>query len=788
MRDSYEINNVIFDSDNSADNLTKYNMVTVSVEEAIEIPKSISRFSKMYLEVPGKDPVKDAYDKKEQDEEEVDPTPTPEPEPGPSPEPEPEPGPSPEPEPDPEPEPEPEPPETDHPLVVFNDHLYGLYNGTSGINVDSDDATNSILVQIVENGTYELSGNGTNVTVTVMGSLTDVVIILNNLNINNTTFCNDTSSDVPVFNIMNMTNVVFDIYGRNTIAGPDSYYTNPASFIYGNDSNIEFNGDGTLSIIDNIEYDVTSLGAYPPNGIENNNGLIAFLSGIVNISTNGNAIIADTGHVHIDSGNVNITYAGRDGIRSVNGDIEITSGNLTIENCYGFGLNAMVSDRDIPVNGNVYIDGGVVVMTEMHSDGIRGENIDITDGSINIVTVFDNAATGFYKSGIAEIDANTEYKNDNVVTSRINVDTGCHAGIRAGTQAKTYSFEHVSDDDRWRYDEGTSYNKESSGILSIRGGIVTISTTDSGIKVNSLSSTGYEACSDGVYIIGSPDDAIKSYGEIDITGGIITIAASGDAIDCDNEVSIIGNTSITINTCYNAIEAKEVLIGEEDDEEYLPTIVVNANNSGIITNDRTVTYLYDDSSMLTNNYTLTTIYESLSDCQVNNSAITIKIDSQSTRYVSLRNGSSRDMTPIYYKPVGVGISIDGELTLSDGKVYVYGQSSGSNSPISVNGSFTASNRAMFIAAGVDNGDVNKPGLGDVAYITYGSEGSSQETSFRAGAAFSVKTMLDEVVYSGVLIYAGSFILFANPNIISGNTYKLTIGSMTTTATARSASI
>ena len=93
-----------------------------------------------------------------------------------------------------------------------------------------------------------------------------------------------------------------------------------------------------------------------------------------------------------------------------------------------------------------------------------------------------------------------------------------------------------------------------------------------------------------------------------------------------------------------------------------------------------------------------------------------------------------------------------------------------------------------LTGGVDNGDVNRPGLGDVSYITYGYEGSSAETSFRAGASFSVKTMADEIVYSGVLIYAGSFILFTNPNIISGNTYKLIIGSVTTTATAKSASI
>ena len=67
MRETYEVYNVVFYADKSPENRKKYNLVTLEVKGDIKMPISLSRYSKLFIESPFFDPVKEAYDKKDEE-------------------------------------------------------------------------------------------------------------------------------------------------------------------------------------------------------------------------------------------------------------------------------------------------------------------------------------------------------------------------------------------------------------------------------------------------------------------------------------------------------------------------------------------------------------------------------------------------------------------------------------------------------------------------------------------------------------------------------------------------
>ena len=191
----------------------------------------------------------------------------------------------------------------------------------------------------------------------------------------------------------------------------------------------------------------------------------------------------------------------RDAISAKKGSVTVDAGTLNINECAD-GIKAK--------NGDVTINGGTVNITDISSDGIQAEDVAITGGAINITTVYDNAATSYYTNGSSSTTLNTLTENEQsgTKTERINVDTGSHKGIKAGTKASTKVYSDTKETEV----------TEASGGLTISGGTITIDTTGSGLKAGKVSGGTYTACAAGTYIIGSPDDAIQSNNTLDISG------------------------------------------------------------------------------------------------------------------------------------------------------------------------------------------------------------------------------------------------------------------------------
>lgn len=410
------------------------------------------------------------------------------------------------------------------------------------------------------------------------------------------------------------------------------------------------------------------------------------------------------------SDSLTVENSSDDAVLAKNGTINIESGNITIKESAGDALKAK--------KGTVNINGGSVTLTECKDDGIQAENVNITGGTLNIDTYYENAATGYYAAGTYSSGSSSDSKNylwesgDTVKYERFNVDTGSHKGIKAGTKAKSYVFSDDAD---------KNFSETASGALSITGGTITIDTRKSGLKANGLSTTEYTATGSGKYIIGSPDDAISSNNDMDISGGTINIYSGDDGISAMGEIDITGNPVINIYNAYEGIEGQTVNIGSSGS----PEITIYSCDDGINTSGKTLTYTYDTYSGYDSNDEVDYTKKSVStttgnNLNIYNGTIYVYIDSESEKNAALPSGSLSSLKSVVYRSSGDGIDCNGALDQRGGSLYVYGQSSGDNSPIDTNDGFTFESGARVLGTGVDGMNESKPESGSGSYITYGS--------------------------------------------------------------------
>lgn len=411
--------------------------------------------------------------------------------------------------------------------------------------------------------------------------------------------------------------------------------------------------------------------------------------------------------------------------------IKAPESTLTIQGSGTLNIANTPDDAIKAKNGTINIlSGKINIVDEIYGDGIQAENVNISGGEINIATVFNNAATGYYTSGgnVAGKNTITEDERSGLKTERINVNLGDHAGIKVGTKESTRIYKDLQSSDP----DNATETYEASGSLNISGGTINIDTTGAGLKANGGVS-GYTACSNGVYIIGAPDDAIKSNNDISITGGTITINSSDDGISAANNLTISGSgTKIDINDSFEGVEGAKIVFGTTG-ETSGPVVKINSKDDGInAAHKSNVTYTYDSSEDEDCNYTKTTTKTAGNSCTVYSGTVTVKIDSLTTKSVTLRDGSKSSTKTVSYRADGDGIDCNGTLNLEGGTTYVFGASpSTSNSPIDTDSGFTLGSDATVLAVGSDGMNESTPRSGSGVYFTYGS-GMSGGPGFPGG--------------------------------------------------------
>lgn len=361
---------------------------------------------------------------------------------------------------------------------------------------------------------------------------------------------------------------------------------------------------------------------------------------------------------------------------------------------------------------------------------VSGSGAYANGGSVTIASAGYYDVTGTLTDGSLIVDAGKNAKvflrlNGVTITCsddaaiRVNQADKVFLTLAEGTENTVTSGE--------TYSEAALADKTDGAIfahddLTINGsGALTVTAAyKHGIAANdSLRITG------GKITVTAPADTIHVNDSLHITGADITLSAGDDAIHSDTSVAILGG-SITVNTCCEGIEAPEILV--EDGAVTITSTDDGINACGTETSDGSLP------------------------------SVTI-----SGGTVTLLNPSGRDAD---------GIDSNGNIDINGGLVYISLVGDGGNCALdygSENGGACRINGGTVVACGSST------------MLETMSENSAQPSILYAGTTQAAGTEIALQDSSGetLLTYAApnsfSAVLVSCPEMTTGNTYTLTLG-------------
>ncbi len=355
-----------------------------------------------------------------------------------------------------------------------------------------------------------------------------------------------------------------------------------------------------------------------------------------------------------------------------------------------------------------YANGGSVTISAAGYYDVTGT---LTDGSL-IVDAGKNAKVFIRLNGVS-----ITCSDDAAI--RINQADKVFLTLADGTENTVTSGETYSETALADKTDGAIFSHDD---LTINGsGSLTVTAAyKHGIAVNdSLRITG------GAITVTAPADTIHVNDSLNITGASITLNAGDDAIHSDTSIAILGG-KITVNTCYEGIEALEILIEDGD-------ITVTATDDGI------------------NACGAETADGNLPSVTINGGTVT------------LLNPSGQDAD---------GIDSNGNIDINGGLVYISLVGDGSNCALdygSENGGVCRINGGIVVACG------------GATMLETMSENSAQPSILYAGTtqAAGTEVSLQDAGGETLLTYAApnsfSAVLVSCPQMQTGSTYTLTLG-------------
>ena len=369
---------------------------------------------------------------------------------------------------------------------------------------------------------------------------------------------------------------------------------------------------------------------------------------------------------------------------------------------------ALNGDSATVSGSGAYTNGGSVTISAAGYYDVTGA---LTDGSL-VVDAGKNAKVFIRLNGVS-----ITCSDDAAI--RINQADKVFLTLADGTEntltsGETYSAAALADKT-----DGAIFSHDD---LTINGsGSLTVTAAyKHGIAANdSLRITG------GAITVTAPSDTIHVNDELNITGAALTLNAGDDAIHSDTSIAVLGG-SITVNSCYEGIEAPEILVEDGD-------ITVTSTDDGI------------------NACGTETAEGNLPSVTINGGTVT------------LLNPSGRDAD---------GIDSNGNIDIGGGLVYISLVGDGSNCALdygSENGGVCRINGGTVVACGGSS------------MLETMSENSAQPSLLYAGATQAAGTEITLQDSSGqtLLTYAApnsfSAVLVSCPQMQIGSTYTLNLG-------------
>lgn len=317
------------------------------------------------------------------------------------------------------------------------------------------------------------------------------------------------------------------------------------------------------------------------------------------------------------------------------------------------------------------------------------------------LTVDGNAKNGIKGAAdavimVAEVKLNINAADDGLsCDDELNI-TGGTLSITAGGDAVKASP-----------DTGDTENPDTTllGNVTISGGTLTLNATENGIQADgdlTISGGTFHVKTNGGHTTALTDDSASCKGfkagkTLTVTGGTLTVDSADDALHANTDVTISGGT-LTLATSDDGVHAdNDLVIGAKGSSSTTtPKISITASYEGL--EGTTVTVYSGD------------IDVAASDDGVN--AANSTLGERSDKYaINIAGGD------LYIDAGSDGLDSNNDITITGGKVEVYGADAMMDAAIDYDGTFTLSGGTLF-GAGME------PSAGTQAYIAVGETSPS----------------------------------------------------------------
>ena len=322
-------------------------------------------------------------------------------------------------------------------------------------------------------------------------------------------------------------------------------------------------------------------------------------------------------------------------------------------------------------------------------------------GGTGTLTVDGNAKNGIKGAADAVITVAEVKLNINAADDGLSCDdelkiTGGTLNITAGGDAVKASP-----------DTGDTENPDTTslGNVTISGGTLTLNATGEGVQADgdlTISGGTFHVKTNGGHTTALTDDSasckgFKAGGALTVTGGTLTVDSADDALHASTDVTISGGT-LTLATGDDGVHAdNDLVIGAKGaSSTSTPRINITASYEGL--EGTTVTVYSGDIDVVA------------SDDGVNAASSTL--GERSDKYaISIAGGD------LYIDAGSDGLDSNNDISMTGGKVEVYGADAVMDAAIDYDGTFTLSGGTLF-GAGME------PSAGTQAYIAVGETSPS----------------------------------------------------------------
>lgn len=443
---------------------------------------------------------------------------------------------------------------------------------------------------------------------------------------------------------------------------------------------------------------------------------VTLADGTENTLSNGGTFTA------IDENNIDAVIFSKQDL-TLNG-----SGSLTINSPAGHGIvskddlvltggtfTVNAASHGLDANDSVRITGETSITVDSGKDGIHAENND--DTSLGFI---------YISSGTMKIES----EGDGISAGAYMQIEGGTIEVLAGGGSENGTKESS---DSWGGFQGGGRPGQSPAAS-------TTASDDSSTSMKGLKSAAEMLISDGSFTINSADDSVHSNASITVNGGIFEIASGDDAVHADETLTITAGT-IHITESYEGLEAVHIKVQGGD-------ISLVASDDGLNAAGGT------DSSGTTGGR------DGMFGGGPGGGG---GMSSSSNGSITISGGT------LHINASGDGIDVNGSLTISGGYTVVVGPTQGDTATLDYD-----------TTAMITGGTFIGTGASGMAQTFSDSEQGVVAVSVGNQSAGTTVTLTDQngnTLLSVTPELSFAVVILSSPDIVSGKTYTITVGSV-----------